>query len=246
MNAEDIRKQAEAISWFHTMDLGNGVQTKGIYDPRSCLPLLGLPEDLTGKRVLDIGAWDGFYSFECERRGAESVLATDSFCWNGDGWGTKDGFNLAHQALNSGVKDMEIDVLDIAPQNVGQFDVVLCLGVLYHMRHPLLCLERVAAVASDFLILETEVALLSVGRPAMAFYENSELNKDNTNWCGPNLACVTAMLRMAGFERAAAHSRAPSLPYRVLRALYRKLRHGKRFLPDIDRERVIFHAVKGK
>jgi len=89
------------------------------------------------------------------------------------------------------------------------------------------------------LILVTEVDLLSVGRPAMAFYESSELNEDNTNWCGPNLSCVTAMLRTVGFERATTHSRVPSLPYRALRAVCRKLRHGNRFLLDIDRERVI-------
>lgn len=241
---DSIQKQAESIRWFHTMDLGNGIQTKGIYDPRSRLPLLGLPDDLTGKRVLDIGAWDGFYSFECERRGAELVLATDSFCWSGDGWGTKDGFNFAREALNSHVQDIEVDVLDITPEKMGQFDIVLCLGVLYHMRHPLLCLERVASVTKNMLILETEVDLLRVGRPAMAFYESSELNKDNTNWCGPNLSCVTAMLRTAGFDSAATHSKVPSLPYRVLRAVYRKLRSGKRFLHEIDRERVVFHARK--
>lgn len=119
LNSDDVRKQAEAIKWFHAMDLGNGVQTKGIYDPQSRLPLLGLPEDLTGKCVLDIGAWDGFYSFECERRGAESVLATDSFCWSGDGWGTKDGFERARQALNSKVQDMEVDVLDITREKLA-------------------------------------------------------------------------------------------------------------------------------
>ena len=244
MNADELRKKADAIHWFHTMDLGNGVVTKGIYDPRRRLHLLGIPEDLTGKRVLDIGAWDGFYSFECERRGAASVLATDHFCWSGDGWGTKAGFDLARQALNSKVQDKEIDVLDISPEIVGEFDLVLFLGVLYHMKHPLLSLERAASVTGDMLIVETEVDFLGTGRPAMAFYEGSELNNDNTNWCGPNPACVMAMLRTAGFQSATAYSRIPSLPYRMLRAMYRKFRYGKRMLHDMERERVIFHARK--
>lgn len=243
MDLEDIRVRAEKTRWFHTMDLGSGIVTKGIYDPRPRLPLLGLPADLTGKTVLDIGAWDGFYSYECERRGA-TVLATDSFCWHGEGWGTKDGFDLAHEAYGSKIKDKEIDVLELTPEAVGQSDVVLLLGVLYHMRHPMLCLEKVAAVTKDLLILETEVDMLCVRRPAMAFYEKSELNSDDTNWCGPNPACVLAMLHAVGFEKAAVYSKIPSLPYRVLRAAYRKFRNGTNFLADIGRERVIFHARK--
>ena len=78
--------------------------------------------------VLDIGSWDGFFAFEAERRGASRVLATDSFCWNGDGWGTKDG-SIARKVFNSKVEDLEIDVLELSPEKVGTFDLVLCLGV---------------------------------------------------------------------------------------------------------------------
>jgi len=100
-----------------------------------------MPENLAGKTVLDVGAWDGFFSFESERRRAERVLATDSFCWSGEG-GTKAGFELARKVLNSKVEDVEMDVLDLSPENIGTFDIVLFLGVLYHMRRPLLALER--------------------------------------------------------------------------------------------------------
>jgi tRNA (mo5U34)-methyltransferase len=150
--------------------------------------------------VLDIGAWDGFFSFEAERRGAKRVLATDSFCWGQGGWGSKAGFDLARQILGSRVEDLVIDPLDLTPERIGTFDLVLCLGVLYHMRHPLLMLERVFSVTSHHLILQTQVDLSALDRPALAFYQGTELNNDPTNWCGPNPAAVVAMLKSVGFK----------------------------------------------
>jgi hypothetical protein len=98
------------------------------------------------------------------------------------------------------VEDQEIDVLDIRPETVGVFDIVLFLGVLYHMRHPLLALERVASVTQELLIVETHVDMLSCARPAAAFYPDAELADDATNWWGPNPAAVTAMLESVGFR----------------------------------------------
>jgi tRNA (mo5U34)-methyltransferase len=160
-----------------------------------------MPESFQGMTVLDIGAWDGFYSFEAERRGASRVLATDSFCWGGGGWGTKAGFDLVRNTTNSKVEDMVIDVMDLSPERIGLFDVVLFLGVLYHLRHPLLALERVFSVTRKQLILETHVDLLSYEKPAMAFYPGSELNNDPTNWWGPNPVAVKAMLKDVGFQK---------------------------------------------
>src|SRR5581483_10238018 len=154
MDAQTLRDRAGSIAWYHSMDLGQGVQTRGISDARRGLKRLQIP-DLHGKTVLDVGAWDGFYSFEAERRGAARVLATDSFSWDGGGWGRKDGFELAREALGSKVEDRNIDVLELSPENVGTFDVVFFLGVLYHMRHPMLALEHVASVTKELLILET-------------------------------------------------------------------------------------------
>jgi tRNA (mo5U34)-methyltransferase len=197
-NVDELKREIAKINWFHSIDLGNGVITPGV-----CKPNIGkkiLPENLEGTTVLDIGAWDGFYSFEAERRGASRILATDSYSWSGEGWGTKAGFDLARKALNSKVEDKQIDVLDLSPDRVGMFDLVLFLGVLYHMRHPLLALERVASVTGKQLILETHVDMLTCRRPAMAFYPGVELNKDPTNWCGPNPLMVKAMLETVGFR----------------------------------------------
>jgi tRNA (mo5U34)-methyltransferase len=124
------------------------------------LARLDLPASLEGRTVLDVGAWDGFFSFEAERRGASRVVATDHYSWHGLGWGTGDGkagFELARTALGSRVEDVDIDVMDLSPERVGTFDVVLFLGVLYHLRHPLLALERIASVADDLLVAETVV-----------------------------------------------------------------------------------------
>src|SRR6185295_7335307 len=140
-----------------------------------------------------------FFSFEAERRGAARVLATDSFCWGQGGWGTKAGFELARRALHSRVEDLEIDPMDLSPERVGTFDVVLFIGVLYHMRHPLLALERVASVTRELAIVDTHVAMTDLDRPVMLFYPNNELNDDWTNWWGPNPAAVEAMLGTVGF-----------------------------------------------
>src|SRR5262245_19194610 len=170
MNVEEIERGLSDITWYHTIDLGHGIVTQGIDDTPRRTAQLDLPTDLRGKSVLDIGAWDGGLSFECERRGASRVLATDSFCWSGDGWGTKDGFEFARAAIDSRVEDLEIDVLELSPDRIGTFDVVLFVGVLYHMRDPLLALEHVASVSSDLLILDTHCAAADIGQPAMIFY----------------------------------------------------------------------------
>lgn len=197
---EALKREVDAIRWWHQIDLGNGITTPGDDPTASRLQHLKIPDDLTSLTVLDIGAWDGFFSFEAERRGAQRVLATDSFCWDGGGWGSKAGFNLARRVLHSQVEDLTIDPLDLSPEIVGTFDLVLFIGVLYHMRHPLLALERVASVTANMLILQTQVDLVPIERPAIAFYEGDEFNNDPTNWCGPNPPAVVAMLRTVGFK----------------------------------------------
>jgi tRNA (mo5U34)-methyltransferase len=153
-----------------------------------------MPDDLAGKRVLDIGAWDGYFAFAAEKRGAAQVVAADMV--------TAPGFRLAKRLLHSQVAAIEVDIMDLDPEKIGAFDLVLCLGVLHHLKHPLMALERVCRVTAERLILETYVDMLDCPRPAMAFYPGAELNGDPSNWCGPNPAMVIAMLRTAGFRRA--------------------------------------------
>ena len=240
----DLQSRVSAIRWYHTIDLGGGVVTRGVDDSPMRLARARLPESLRGLTVLDIGAWDGFFSFECERRGAARVVAADHFSWHGSGWGTKAGFLLAREALGSRVEDIDIDVMDLTPERVGTFDVVLFLGVLYHLRHPFLGLERVSSVTRDRLILETVVDLVGFRRPAMAFYPGRELNNDPTNWWGPNIPAVRGMLGSLGFGHVTTVTRSPHAAYRAARAVYHRLR-GKNTLREAFRQdRAVFHARK--
>ncbi len=223
-------EELRSIPWFHKIDLGHGVVTPGTDDTPAKLDQVRLPKDLTGRSVLDIGAWDGFFSFECERRGASRVVALDGGVWKVPQIGQR-GFRYAHQALNSKVEDVCLEVVDLQPESLGTFDLVLFLGVLYHLPHPLLSLLRVASVASNQLILETHVDLLHIDQPAIAFYPEDECASDATNWCGPNRAAVEAMLRTAGFHRVVAFPRTP-VDYPVKNA--RRENYG----------RMVFHAWK--
>ncbi|MBX7164739.1 MAG: DUF1698 domain-containing protein [Pirellulales bacterium] len=219
---DDLHEQIARVNWWHQIDLGNGIVTPGRDYSQFKLGQVHLPEQLTGKSVLDVGAWDGFFSFECERRGARRVVALDSAAWQAPTVG-KHGFNLARRILNSNVEDVEMEVTEITPESVGTFDVVLFLGVLYHMRHPQLAIDRIAAVTNELLILETHVDLLDIGRPAMAIYPTIEAAGDISNWCGPNAAGVEAMLTMAGFRKVKIMNRQADLPYTVEGAKKRQL-----------------------
>ena len=114
---DELLAQVPSLRWYHTIDLGGGVVTKGVDDTPLRLSRLQFPRDFSGKSVLDIGAWDGFYSFEAERRGASRVVATDHYAWHGTGWGTgkgKAGFDLARAVLGSRVEDVDVDVMSLA------------------------------------------------------------------------------------------------------------------------------------
>jgi tRNA (mo5U34)-methyltransferase len=196
---ESLIEQVNQIDWYHRIELPGGVLTPGKHGPTG-LSKLKLPESLNGKSVLDVGAWDGFYSFETARRGASRVLATDSFVWQ-NRW-TQAGFTLARAALelDAIVDDRIIDVMDLSPEAVGEtFDVVLCLGVLYHLVNPIAALTRVASMCRELLILETETALNYLPFPAARCWPTDELARDDTNWWSMNRRAITALLQTCGF-----------------------------------------------
>lgn len=197
-NAEQQRNELASCSWWHSIDLGAVGVTAGVHqldELRHNFTSFHLPEDMRGLRVLDIGCWDGFYAFEAERRGAE-VTAID--CWH------PETFFAAKKALNSAVEFHEMSVYEISQARLGIFDIVLFLGVLYHLRHPLLALERVAEVTGDIAIIESHSIdhLLDTTHPIMEFYERNELGGQYDNWWGPNSEALLRMTRAAGFARA--------------------------------------------
>ncbi len=183
---------------YHTIELPDGSVLPGLQTVehlRWRLSLFGLPDDLRGKRVLDIGAWDGWFSFECERRGAQ-VVAVDCVALN--------TFLEASELLNSKVEYLTLDVEELSAEKLGHFDIVLFFGVLYHLRHPLLGLEKVVELCTDLALIESFV-IRSESRPipaVMEFYERTELGGQIDNWCGPSPEALLAMCRSAGFAQA--------------------------------------------
>ena len=240
MDVDQLKDEVSRIQWFHSIDLGNGVVTPGVDRSPRRLKGIGMPSSLAGKSVLDIGTFDGFYAFEAERRGAR-VVATDTAVWHNPHIGRR-GFDLARRVLGSSVEDREVDVLDLSPESVGTFDLVLFLGVLYHLPNPLLALERVASVTKRQLIMETHVDLLGTRRAAAAFYPGDELQDDVSNWWGPNLAGAKGMLEAVGFSRVDVVF-VSSWATRIARAAKHRTQ-GKPALVAVRQGRAVFHAFK--
>lgn len=190
--------------WFQKIALQPGIVTPGWSDPaKEKLPFFGLPPDMTGMRVLDIGCSEGFFSFEAERRGAKEVIAIDAAAES------IRRFNICRAALNSRTNAYLMPVYDLNARIFGTFDLVMFFGVLYHLRHPLLALEKVRAVSAGTLLVQSasfEDKLL--GDASMArFYptgiQSGTADKplfDRTVFWIPNAACIRDMLLHVGFR----------------------------------------------
>jgi tRNA (mo5U34)-methyltransferase len=188
--------------WFHSIDLADGQIVKGFHsveELRERLDAFPIPPDLCGKRVLDVGAWTGWCAFEMERRGAEAV-ALDCV--------DLEEFHMARRLLGSKVEQRLLDMDEIAPETVGLFDYVLFFGVFYHLRHPLLGMEKICSITREAAFVESYVtdgtAPTGDSSPVpnlLEFYETTELGGQIDNWCGPNTKCLLAMCRSAGFAR---------------------------------------------
>ena len=214
---ETIKARAAALGpWFHNMNL-NGVWTApdhflGDYPGVKFRGFAHvLPADLTGKSVLDIGCNGGFYSIEMKRRGAERVLGVDF-----------DEDYLAQARFAATVAGEKIEFRQLSVYDLGtlgeRFDLVIFMGVLYHLRHPLLALDIIHdTVAKDLLLFQSlqrgsaemddvkedydffdQDHFDSPGYPKMHFIEH-RYSSDPTNWWAPNAACSAAMLRSSGF-----------------------------------------------
>lgn len=203
MTEQEIRDGVAARKWFHNIQLPYGIVTPGTREP-DAWQTYKLPEQLDGLRVLDIGAWDGGFSFEAERRGAEQVYAMD--LWEGgDGVGSmglgKDNFDFAHTALASSVFSLRESVYSLPNLCLPRFDLVLFLEVLYHLHHPILALKWIREVVAPngMVCLETWIDAEWIEEPAAIFYPGAELAGDPTNWWGPNIKCVQSWAIAAGF-----------------------------------------------
>jgi tRNA (mo5U34)-methyltransferase len=198
-----LRRRIEALGpWFQNLRIG-GVETApdhflGDYPAFKFAGFAhALPDDLTGKSVLDIGCNAGFYSIEMKRRGAAEVLGIDT-----DERYLAQARFAADMLGYDGIGFEKLSVYDVGALG-RRFDLVIFMGVLYHLRHPLLALDLIREhVAGDLLLFQTMqrgVAFDNPAYPRMHFIERKYAN-DWTNWWAPNAACSQAMLRAAGFH----------------------------------------------
>jgi tRNA (mo5U34)-methyltransferase len=187
---EETRKliaRLQTFGWYHSIQLPSGEVTPGLQtleQLRMRARQFPIPEDLRGKRVLDIGAWDGWFSFEMERRGA-TVVAVDAV--------QSEKFLHARELLGSKVEYHVSDVYDLRASELGVFDIVLFLGVLYHLKNPVLALERVCALSKDLVCVEsfvTDDGTDPDAKPSMEFYETTELCGQFDNWVGRRVSSI--------------------------------------------------------
>jgi tRNA (mo5U34)-methyltransferase len=191
------------VGWFHSIDFGNGPVTQGFATAEALskrLVSLGLEESIAGATFLDIASWDGFYAFQAESLGASRVLATDYFCWGHGGWGTKGGFLLAREIIDSKVEDKDIEVNDLSPETVGIWNIVLFSGIFYHMRDPIKALSAAASVTKNRLIVETHVDHDDIERPIMRYVPRVPGDATSNYW-RPNTTMLVTLLRELGFSR---------------------------------------------
>jgi tRNA (mo5U34)-methyltransferase len=218
LSPDQIRRRVDELgTWFHNIDLG-GVKTApghflGDYPAMKWRQFShAVPQDLRGRSVLDVGCNAGYYSIEMKRRGADRVVGIDF----------DEGY-LAQARFAAEVSGAEIEFRRLSVYDVAElrerFDVVLFLGVLYHLRHPLLALDYLHEFAvKDLLVFQSMLRGSDEGEdvdgdypfsekgiferpgfPRLSFIEKS-YSHDPTNWWIPNCACAEAMLRSAGFE----------------------------------------------
>ena len=196
------------IEWYHSIELAPGTVTEGMFDLRPYVDRYGLPEDMSGMRVLDVGTFEGFWAFELERRGA-SVTALDVDRIQQLDWpprmrpGEDDrrgrGFEIASEALGSGVQRVGSSIYEATPAALGgTFDLVFCGSVLIHLRDPVLALERMAGLCGGRLILTDEYSKRLRWLPITAAEFRGETPW--STWWRPNIRAWRSMVRCAGFD----------------------------------------------
>jgi tRNA (mo5U34)-methyltransferase len=215
----ELQAEVERYPWYHTLDLGNGVVTKGMFDHRPVLDRYPLPDDLTGKRCLDVATMDGYWAFEMERRGAASVTALDLENPEELDWPyalrghdktmdeTKAArFALAKEALGSKVERVLMSAYDLSPA-LGTFDFVFCGDLLLHLKDPITPIENIRSVCTGSAVIVNVIKKFR--------FQNSrplaELDGiQNFEWWVTNLEGLVRIVRAAGFSRVE-----PSEPFEL-------------------------------
>lgn len=254
MTPEEARRAAaEHPLWYHTIDLGHGTVTSGVFDLRPIVGRMPWP-DVRGKRCLDVGTYDGFLAFELERRGASEVVAVDiddhtlwdwpyemrvkgpEFLAQIAGPEKGAGFRIAKAALGSSVERMPVSVYDLDPGALGSFDVVVCGSLMLHLRDPVRALEAIRRVCGGAFLsaecIDLPLTAVAPRRPLVRLGPGHEVH-----WWVPSAAAHRRMLEAAGFAidrttrpyvvgYGSAHLRRSRAPRQVARDLLQRVLAG--------------------
>ena len=225
----ELIAEVDRHSWLYTIDLGDGVQTKGLFGPphvhiREALDTI----DLRGKKVLDVGCWEGHWSFEIERRGAAEIFATDYLVGDPRAHTDAQGrielptFRLAHSILESRVQYYPTtSVYHIDQLGERDFDVIVFCGVYYHLKHPLVAFSKLRTLLArgGTMIVEGPV-VLGVSDASARFFYHELLGDDPTNWWVPSVPCLRQWIECSYLERLTEHG--PAYRYDREKALWRE------------------------
>jgi len=253
---------ADSRRWYHTVELPDGTATPGWFDLRPYVHHYGLPGDLSGRRCLDVGTWDGFWAFEMEKRGADAVVAIDILDERRWDWPPEErlrkqrnavaalehfkeggaAFRVAHEILGSRVERVDLSVYDLSPGTVGTFDFAFLGSLLLHLRDPVRALDALRTVVTgEAVIADTVDVIPSLLRPRTPSARLEGVRRPW--WWIPNRAGFHQMIRSAGWEILETTGiyilpTGPNHPRTPLRKLPAKLRNAR------EREEIII-ALKG-
>ena len=191
----EVKKSMNSVSWYHSIEI-NGMMP---IDIRTSLQYQmwaaqNIPDDLSGKSVLDIGCADGFYSFLAESRGAKRVVAVDFMKW--------DGFDVAKKLLDSKVehKILKVEHLEELKE---KFDVIFFFGVYYHLANPVDALQKIFLKVNDGGNAFLAGHIVDSGESLMCYYDEFEMHpNDDSNWWAASPSCITQIAKRVGFKDA--------------------------------------------
>jgi len=248
--SSDIQSRIDTINWYHEFNFGNGLVAKSKTPDaefhrrlwafiRSKLDRI----DFAGKTVLDIGCWDGYWSFYAEKRGAAHVLATDDVDQN---WAGDSGLTLAKELLNSSIEiDTKLSVYSLAELKT-KFDIVLCLGVYYHLIDPFYAFAQVRHCCheSTIVVFEGDVALSLPSETGMYNLTDSSVSRFR-----PSCALLSGLLSAAYFtidsENFFTQELQVSRPVKMIRRVVRMIRKTSE-VPVIDRALLVCRPYLGE
>lgn len=207
-------KEMQSIKWRHRIHIGQNLEGKQIYTPGNCdhgpdgmeyaTCRFGLPSDMKNLTVADIGGWDGYFAFEAEKRGASKVTIFDIDEEKGGNWGKTQGFQFAKKILDSQVTYVNASIYDLSLANgFKPYDVTLFYGVLYHLKAPLIALERLFEMTKEngYSLIETALSQETWGAaPASSWVFMPGYDNDPTNYFYPTLTALLATLYFVGYQ----------------------------------------------